>query len=62
MPLLMATSVFGLGRRCYSSPIWCYLHSLCTIFQVNINAVEIDLRSKTKVKTADLCCAVYIAQ
>jgi len=23
---------YGLGRRCWSSPRWCYLHRLCTIF------------------------------
>jgi len=32
MPLLMATSAFGLGRRCWSSPQQCYLHCLCTVF------------------------------
>jgi len=26
MPLLTATSAFGLGRRCWSSPQQCYLH------------------------------------
>jgi len=26
MVLLMASSTFGLGRRCQSSPQWCYLH------------------------------------
>ena len=30
MPLLTATSAFGLGRRCWSSPQQCYLHCLCT--------------------------------
>ena len=30
MPLVMATSAFGLGRRCWSSPQHCYLHSLHT--------------------------------
>jgi len=28
MPLLMATSTFGLERRSWSSPQWCYLHRL----------------------------------
>ena len=31
MQLLMATSAFGLGRRCWSSPKQCHLHCLCTI-------------------------------
>jgi len=39
MPLLMATSAFGLGRRCWSSPQQCYLHCLST-----------DQLTKTKVK------------
>ena len=30
MPLLMATSVFGLGRRRWSSYLQCYLHCLRT--------------------------------
>jgi len=30
MPLLMATSAFGLGRRHQNSPEWCYRHILCT--------------------------------
>ena len=30
MPLLMAASVFGLGRRRWSSRQQCYLHSFCT--------------------------------
>ena len=30
MPLLTATSAFGLGRRRWSSPQQCYLHGLCT--------------------------------
>ena len=29
-PHALATSVFGLGRRCWSSPQQCYLHCLCT--------------------------------
>jgi len=32
MPLPMATSGFGLGRRCWSYPQWCYLHCLHTSF------------------------------
>ena len=31
MPLLTATSAFGLGRRCWSSPQQCYQHCLCTL-------------------------------
>ena len=31
MPLLTATSAFGLGRRCWRSPQWCYLHCLRTL-------------------------------
>jgi len=31
MPLLTATSAFGLQRRHVISPQWCYLHRLCTI-------------------------------
>jgi len=31
MPLLMAASTFGLGRRCWSSHQWGYLHRLRTI-------------------------------
>ena len=31
MPLLMANSAFGLGRRRQSSPKWCYLHCRHTI-------------------------------
>ena len=31
MQLLIATSAFGLGRRCWSSPKQCHLHCLCTI-------------------------------
>jgi len=27
----MAASVFGIWRRCWSSPQWCYLHRLRTI-------------------------------
>jgi len=39
MPLLMATSEFGLGRRCWSSPQQCYLHYLHTLHTWNqINA------------------------
>ena len=30
MPLLTATSIFGLGRRRWSSRQQCYLHSFCT--------------------------------
>jgi len=33
MPLLTATSAFGLGRRCWSSPQQCYLHCLRTYNQ-----------------------------
>ena len=32
MPLLMATSTFGLGRRCWSSAQQCYLHYLHTLY------------------------------
>ena len=35
MPLLMATSAFGLKRTVQSSPQWCYLHSLCTVLWCN---------------------------
>ena len=35
MPLLMATSAFGLGRRRWSSYQQCYLHCLCT-FQCSL--------------------------
>jgi len=31
MPLLTATSTFGLGRRRWSSPQQCYLHCLCAL-------------------------------
>ena len=31
MPLLTATIAFGLGRRCWRSPQWCYLHCLRTL-------------------------------
>ena len=31
MPLLIATSTFGLGRKRLTSPQWCYLHCLCII-------------------------------
>ena len=31
MPLLTATSAFGLGRRCWSSPQQCNLHRLHTL-------------------------------
>jgi len=32
MPLLMANSAVGLGRRCYSCPGWRYLHHLRTVY------------------------------
>jgi len=35
MPLLMAASAFGLGRRRWSSSQQCYLHCLCT-FQCSL--------------------------
>ena len=31
MPLLVATSAFGLGRRRWSSPQQCYLHYVLTL-------------------------------
>ena len=31
MPLLTAISVFGLWKRCWSSPQQCYLHCLYTL-------------------------------
>ena len=36
MPLLTATSAFGLGRRRWSSPQQCYLHCLRTITSRNV--------------------------
>ena len=30
MPLLAVTSALGLRRRCWISPLQCYLHCLCT--------------------------------
>jgi len=32
MPLLMTTSKFRLGRRCWSSAQQCYVHHLCAMF------------------------------
>jgi len=40
---LKATRVFGLQRRCYSSPQWCYVHRLCTIRITQKDAVILDL-------------------
>ena len=37
MPLLTATSTFGLGRRCWSSPQQCYPHDLNTLAYNIIN-------------------------
>jgi len=31
VPLPMATSAFGLGRRRQRNPWWCYLYHLCTV-------------------------------
>jgi len=30
VPLPTANGTLVSGRRCYSSPEWCYLHHLCT--------------------------------
>jgi len=37
MALLTATSAFGLGTRCWSSPQQCYLHCLCTFKSQLVN-------------------------
>ena len=42
MPLLMATSIFGLGRRRCCSPQQCYLHSICT-FTIRLKCTIIPL-------------------
>jgi len=39
---LKATSAFGLGRRCYSSPQRCYLHRLHTLQNYNTKHVQKD--------------------
>jgi len=39
MPLLMATSAFGLGRRHWSSPQQCYLH--CVLRKCDMNTLHI---------------------
>ena len=44
MPLLKATSASGFGRRCKSSPHWCYLHHLRTNYLL-LNTVPINIMS-----------------
>ena len=51
MPLLAATSAFGLGRRRWSSPQQCYLRCLCTNMS-NTNEKHIDFCPLSKIMAA----------
>ena len=56
MPLLMATSTYGLGRRCWSSTQQCYLHCLCTLNNFNKYwSITIIGREKTTMFTCVAC-------
>jgi len=41
--LLMVTSASGLGRTCYSSHQWCYLHRLCNLTYITKANMNPDL-------------------
>jgi len=43
MPLLAATSAFGLGRRRWSSPQQCYLHRLRTLLRTLLTQLCTDV-------------------
>ena len=47
---LKATSAFELGRRCLSSPQWCYLHRLRILLMDSISGIS--YRNKKLVLTA----------
>ena len=42
IPLLTATSAFGLGRRRWSSPQQCNLHCLCTLYHYRYSTLRAE--------------------
>jgi len=54
MPLLAATSAFGLGRRRWSSPQQCYLHCLCIYYKEPIQTEQVCVRPPSSALNATL--------
>ena len=54
MPLLAATSAFGLGRRRWSSPQQCYLHCLCIYYKEPIQTEKVCVRPPSSALNATL--------
>jgi len=54
MPLLAATSAFGLGRRRWSSPQQCYLHCLCIYYKEPIQTEQVCVRPPSSALSATL--------
>jgi len=38
--LLIAIRTFRSGRRCQSSPHWCYIYNLCTVIKITLKNVD----------------------